>query len=120
MNILEEITKNQLKKDIPDFKPGNTLRVTFKIFEDEKVRKQSFEGVVIKRSGAGTKETFTLRRVSYGVGVEKTFPLHSPNIEEIKVIYQGIVKRAKLYYLREKKGKAAKVKRKLIKKDAQT
>lgn len=119
MNILEEITKDQLKKDIPDFKPGDTLKVTFKIFEDEKSKKQSFEGIVIRRSGPGAKETFTLRRVSYGVGVEKTFPLHSPNIEEIMVIYQGVVRRAKLYYIREKKGKSAKVKRKVIKKNAQ-
>lgn len=119
MNILEKITQDQLKKDIPNFKPGDTLKVTFKIFEDEKSRKQSFEGVVIRRSGSGAMETFTLRRVSYGVGVEKTFPLHSPNIEEIKVVYQGIVKRAKLYYLREKEGKATKVKRKVIKENAQ-
>lgn len=117
MNVLEEITKDKLKKNIPDFKSGDTLRVTFKVFEDKKARKQFFEGVVIKRSGFGIKETFTLRKISYGVGVERTFPLHSPNIEEIKVVYRGIVKRAKLYYLREKEGKTAKIKRKIIKKD---
>ncbi|MBU0599812.1 50S ribosomal protein L19 [bacterium] len=105
MNIIEEVTEAQLKKDIPIFSSGDTIKVITKALEDKKGRKQSFEGVVIKRHGSGISKTFTLRKISYGVGVEKTFPLHSPTIEEIKVTHEEKSKRAKLYYLRKKKGK---------------
>jgi large subunit ribosomal protein L19 len=100
----------ELKKKIPPFGPGDTLKVSVKIVEGDKERIQSFEGIVIRERGEGISKTFTLRRISYGVGVEKTFPLYSPAIKKIKVIRQGKVRRAKLYYLRERKGKAAKIK----------
>jgi large subunit ribosomal protein L19 len=100
----------ELKKKIPPFGPGDTLKVSVKIVEGDKERIQNFEGIVIRERGEGISKTFTLRRISYGVGVEKTFPLFSPAIKKIKVTRQGKVRRAKLYYLRERKGKAAKIK----------
>lgn len=100
----------ELKKKIPPFVPGDTLKVSIKIVEGEKQRIQNFEGTVIRRRGEGIGKTFTLRRISYGIGVEKTFPLYSPSIEKIAITRQGKVRRAKLYYLRERKGKAAKIK----------
>lgn len=108
IKIVEEV----YKKDVLPFRVGDTVRVTMRIKEGEKERLQSFEGVVIARRGSGTRETFTVRKVSYGIGVEKIFPLYSPLIEKIKVIKQGDVRRAKLYYLRGKKGKGAKIKEK--------
>ena len=110
MDIIREIESEMLRKDIPDFKPGDTVRVHFKVIEGGRERIQAFEGLVIKRRGKGLSETFTVRRISYGVGVERVFPLHSPRIEKIEVIRRGKVRRAKLYYIREKIGKAAKIK----------
>ncbi|AEM73993.1 50S ribosomal protein L19 [Caldicellulosiruptor acetigenus] len=110
MDIIREIESEMLRKDIPDFKPGDTVRVYFKVIEGGRERVQAFEGLVIKRRGKGLSETFTVRRVSYGIGVERVFPLHSPRLEKIEVIRRGKVRRAKLYYIREKIGKAAKIK----------
>lgn len=104
------------KKDISSFRIGDTVRVKMRIKEGEKERIQAFQGVVIARRGGGTRETFTVRKISYGIGVEKIFPLCSPLIESIKVVKQGVVRRAKLYYLRSKKGKAAKIKEKAFSK----
>ncbi len=104
------------KKDISSFRVGDTVQVKMRIKEGEKERIQAFQGVVIARRGGGTRETFTVRKISYGIGVEKIFPLYSPLIESIKVVKQGIVRRAKLYYLRGKKGKAAKIKEKAFSK----
>jgi len=100
----------ELKKRIPPFSPGDTLKVSVKIIEGDKKRIQNFEGTLIRQRGEGINKTFTIRRISYGIGVEKTFPLYSPSIEKIKVTKKGKVRRAKLYYLRERKGKAAKIK----------
>lgn len=102
----------ELKKKIPLFKPGDTVKVSVKVVEGDKQRIQNFEGTVIRERGKGISKTFTIRRVSYGVGVEKTFSLYSPSIQKIKLTRQGKVRRAKLYYLRERKGKAAKIKEK--------
>ena len=108
-NILREITKEQLRTDLPDFRPGDTLRVHVKVKEGSRERIQVFEGVVIKRRGGGISETFTVRKISYGVGVERTFPLHTPKIDKIEVVRRGKVRRAKLYYLRNLRGKAARI-----------
>lgn len=112
MNIIEEIEKSQLRSDIPDFKPGDTIKVYSKISEGEKERIQVFEGVVIAKRRASNRSTFVIRKISYGVGVERIFPLHSPLIEKIEIVRKGRVRRAKLFYLRSKKGKSAKVKEK--------
>ncbi|MBO9607970.1 MAG: 50S ribosomal protein L19 [Paenibacillaceae bacterium] len=109
MNIIQEITKEQLRQDIPSFRPGDTLKVYVKVIEGSRERIQLFEGVVIKRRGGGISETFTVRKISYGVGVERTFPLHSPKIDKIEVARRGKVRRAKLYYLRNLRGKAARI-----------
>ncbi|MGO4887803.1 50S ribosomal protein L19 [Anaerobacillus sp. MEB173] len=109
-NIIREITKEQLKTDLPTFRPGDTVRVHVKVVEGTRERIQVFEGVVIKRRGTGVSETFTARKISYGVGVERTFPLHSPKIDKIEVMRRGKVRRAKLYYLRALRGKAARIK----------
>lgn len=109
-NIIAEITKDQLRTDLPEFRPGDTVRVHVKILEGNRERIQAFEGVVIKRRGGGISETFTVRKVSYGVGVERTFPLHSPKIAKLEVVRRGKVRRAKLYYLRNLRGKAARIK----------
>lgn len=109
-NILREITQEQLRKDLPNFRPGDTLKVNVKVKEGNRERIQLFEGVVIKRRGGGISETFTVRKISYGVGVERTFPLNSPKIDSIVVARRGKVRRAKLYYLRELRGKAARIK----------
>ncbi|MFC5541274.1 MAG: 50S ribosomal protein L19 [Bacilli bacterium] len=109
-NIIAEITKEQLRTDLPEFRPGDTVRVHVKIQEGNRERIQAFEGVVIKRRGGGISETFTVRKVSYGVGVERTFPLHSPKIAKLEVVRRGKVRRAKLYYLRNLRGKAARIK----------
>ena len=108
--LIEEITKEQLRTDLPAFRPGDTLRVHVKVVEGNRERIQVFEGVVIKRRGGGISETFTVRKISYGVGVERTFPLHTPKIAKIEVVRHGKVRRAKLYYLRELRGRAARIK----------
>ena len=110
--IIESIERRQLRKDVPRFKAGDTVRVHFQVIEGQRRRIQVFEGIVIKRQGAGARETFTVRKQSFGVGVERTFPLHSPKIERIEVVAIGDVRRAKLYYLREKVGKKARVREK--------
>jgi large subunit ribosomal protein L19 len=107
MDLIRAVESEQLKKDITPFNVGDTVRVYYKVIEGDRERLQPFEGIVIKRSGSGLRETFTVRRVSYGVGVERTFPLHSPRLEKIEVIRRGKVRRAKLYYLRKRVGKAA-------------
>ena len=111
MNAIK-VVEEGYKKEIPPFNIGDTVRVTMKVKEGDKERLQSFEGSVIARRGSGLRETFTVRKISYGIGVEKIFPIHSPLIEEIRVVKRGDVRRAKLYYLRHKKGKAAKIKEK--------
>jgi large subunit ribosomal protein L19 len=112
MNAIETIEKRQLRKGLPRFKAGDTVRVHFRVIEGQRSRVQVFEGIVIKRQGAGARETFTVRKQSFGVGVERTFPLHSPKIEKIEVVQIGDVSRAKLYYLREKVGRKARVRAK--------
>jgi|SRR5690625_113661 len=107
--IIEEVTKDQLRTDHPDFRAGDTVKVHVKVVEGTRERIQVFEGVVIKRQGGGISETFTVRKISYGVGVERTFPVHSPRIAEIEVARRGSVRRAKLYYLRNLRGKAARI-----------
>jgi len=109
LNLLQSFEQEQIKKDVPGFKPGNTVRVHVRVIEGSRERIQIFEGVVIRRRGIGLGETFTVRRVSYGVGVERTFPLHSPKIEKIEVIRKGFVRRARLYYLRGLRGKNARI-----------
>ena len=112
MNIIEALEKEQLKDSIPKFGPGDTVRVHAKIVEGNRERIQVFEGTVIARQGAGVRETFTVRRISYGIGVERLFPVHSPRIDKIEVVRRGAVRRAKLYYLRNRTGKAARIKEK--------
>jgi large subunit ribosomal protein L19 len=109
MNPIEAIEREQLQSNIPDFKPGDGVRVHVKVSEGEKERIQVFAGIVIRKSGGGIRSTFTVRKVSYGVGVERTFPLHSPRIDRIEVTTRGQVRRAKLYYLRALSGKAARI-----------
>ncbi len=109
-NLINEITKEQLRSDLPSFRPGDTVRVHVKVIEGTRERIQLFEGVVIKRRGGGISETFTVRKISYGVGVERAFPVHTPKIAKLEVIRHGKVRRAKLYYLRELRGKKARIK----------
>ena len=109
-NLIAEITKEQLRSDLPSFRPGDTVRVHVSIVEGTRERIQIFEGVVIKRRGGGISETFTVRKISYGVGVERTFPVHTPKIARLEVVRRGKVRRAKLYYLRNLRGKAARIK----------
>jgi large subunit ribosomal protein L19 len=109
---IELIEQRQLRPDLPQFKAGDTVRVHFRVIEGQRSRIQVFEGIVIKRQGSGVRETFTVRKQSFGVGVERTFPVHSPKIERIEVMAIGDVNRAKLYYLREKVGKKARVREK--------
>ena len=108
--IIAAIEKKQMRTDLPDFRPGDTVRVHVNIKEGDKERIQVYEGAVIRRSGGGIRETFTVRKISYGVGVERTFPVHSPKIAKIEVVVLGNVRRAKLYYLRDLRGKAARIK----------
>ena len=110
MNIIEVLEQQQLKKDVPPFAPGDTVRVQVKVVEGTRERLQAFEGVVINRQGGGIQETFTVRRMSYGVGVERVFPVHSPRVDNIEVVRRGRVRRAKLYYLRKLTGRAARIK----------
>ncbi|KAA1036946.1 50S ribosomal protein L19 [Macrococcus equipercicus] len=108
--LIDAITKDQLRTDLPSFRPGDTVRVHVRIVEGTRERVQLYEGVVIKRRGGGISETFTVRKISYGVGVERTFPVHTPKIEKLEVLRRGKVRRAKLYYLRSLRGKAARIK----------
>ena len=112
MKTLDAVDAASLKSGLPDFRSGDTLKVHVKVVEGNKTRVQVFQGVVIARSGSGVQETFTVRKVSYGVGVERTFPLHTPIIEKIELVSRGDVRRAKLYYLRDLRGKAAKIREK--------
>ena len=112
MNSMETIEKEQMRMDLPDFAVGDTVKVHFKIVEGEKERIQVFEGVVIRKRKGGVGATFTVRKVSYGIGVERIFPLHSPRIEKIEIVNRGRVRRARLYYLRQLRGKAARIKTK--------
>ncbi len=109
-NIIDAINKENLKESIPQFNVGDTVKVMVKVIEGERERLQAFEGIVIAKKHGGISETFTVRRMSFGVGVEKTFPIHSPKVADIQVVRRGRVRRAKLYYLRERTGKAARVK----------
>ncbi|MEV0286866.1 MULTISPECIES: 50S ribosomal protein L19 [unclassified Kribbella] len=111
-NVLNELDNSSKRDDIPSFRPGDTVKVHVKVVEGNRSRVQVFQGVVIRRQGGGLQETFTVRKVSFGVGVERTFPLHTPIVEKIEVVTRGDVRRAKLYYLRELRGKAAKIKEK--------
>ena len=110
MDLIDRIEREGMRKDIPDMEPGDTVRVHVKIVEGDKERIQVYEGVVMGRSGSGLKERFRVRKISYGVGVERIFPVHSPRIEKIELVKKGRVRRAKLFYLRERKGRAAQVK----------
>ena len=112
MNILDKVDAAQLRDDIPAFRPGDTLDVHVKVIEGSNERTQLFKGVVIRRQGSGIRETFTVRKVTFGIGVERTIPVHSPNIDKLEVLSRGKVRRAKLYYLRDRHGKAAKIKEK--------
>jgi large subunit ribosomal protein L19 len=112
MDMLQEISKAQLRSDLPSFDPGDTLRVNVRVREGDKERLQAFEGVCIARKNGGISETFTVRKVSSGIGVERVFPLHSPTVESITIVRRGRVRRAKLYYLRALRGKAARIKEK--------
>lgn len=112
MNKIEAIEKQQLREDVTDFAVGDTVKVSYKVVEGSRERVQPFQGIVIRRHGAGNRETFTVRKVSFAVGVERTFPVHSPKIVSLEIITRGKVRRSKLYYLRDKVGKAARVKEK--------
>lgn len=112
MHTLDPVDAASLRDDIPDFRPGDTLKVNVKVVEGSRSRVQAFQGVVIRRSGGGVRETFTVRKISFGVGVERTFPVHSPSLESVEVITRGDVRRAKLYYLRSLRGKKAKIREK--------
>ncbi len=106
-NIIDEIEKKQVRQDLPHFGSGDTVRVNIRVVEGNRERIQAYDGIVIKRKGSGVKESFTVRKISFGVGVERTFPVHSPKIDSIKVLKRGKVRRSKLYYLRKLKGKKA-------------
>jgi large subunit ribosomal protein L19 len=112
MNTLDALDADSLRADIPEFRPGDSVKVHVRVVEGNRSRIQVFQGVVIRRQGGGIRETFTVRKVSFGVGVERTFPVHTPVVESIEVVTRGDVRRAKLYYLRELRGKAAKIKEK--------
>lgn len=110
MSLIQAVEEQHLRKDLPPFRPGDTVKVQVKVVEGDKERLQAFEGICIRRRGGGLSATFTVRKVTYGVGVERTFPLHSPSIDRIEILRQGEVRRAKLYFLRKLKGKAARIK----------
>jgi large subunit ribosomal protein L19 len=112
MHTLDAVEATSLRTDVPDFRPGDTVKVHVRVIEGNRSRIQVFQGVVIARRGAGVRESYTVRKVSFGVGVERTFPLHSPVVEKVEVVTRGDVRRAKLYYLRERRGKAAKIREK--------
>lgn len=111
-STLQELEKGWMRTDVPDFRPGDTVKVHVRVVEGNRTRVQVFQGVVIRRQGGGIRETFTVRKISFGVGVERTFPVHSPIIDHIEVTRRGQVRRAKLYYLRSRRGKAARIKEK--------
>lgn len=113
MDIIKSIEQESLKENVPQFNVGDTVKVFFKVIEGNKERVQAYEGIVIARRHGGLRESFTVRRISSGIGVERSFPLHSPKIEKVEVVRKGKVRRAKLYYLRERTGKAAKIKSKI-------
>lgn len=113
-NIIQELEKEQLRTDLPKLEIGDTVRVYVKVVEGTRERLQNFEGIVIKMQGGGIRKTFTVRRMSYGIGVERTFPYHSPSIGRIEVVRHGVVRRAKLYYIRDRVGKAAKIKERIV------
>jgi large subunit ribosomal protein L19 len=112
MQTLDSIDAASLRSDVPEFRPGDTVKVHVRVVEGNRTRVQVFQGVVIRRHGGGVRETFTVRKVSFGVGVERTFPVHSPVVDHLEVVMRGDVRRAKLYYLRELRGKKAKIKEK--------
>jgi large subunit ribosomal protein L19 len=112
MNILDSVDASSLRDDVPAFRPGDTVKVNVKVVEGNRSRIQAFQGVVISRAGGGVRESFTVRKISFGVGVERTFPVHSPSLDSIEVVTRGDVRRAKLYYLRSLRGKKAKIKEK--------
>ena len=112
MQITDAVERVQLRDDLPDFRPGDTVKVHVRVVEGSRERIQVFQGFVLRRQGGGLRETFTVRKVSFGVGVERTFPVHSPSIAKIELVTRGDVRRAKLYYLRERTGRAAKIKEK--------
>lgn len=112
MNILDALDAESLRDDIPDFRPGDSVKVYVRVVEGNRSRIQVFQGVVLRRQGGGIRETFTVRKISFGVGVERTFPVHTPVVEKIEIVTRGDVRRAKLYYLRDLRGKAAKIKEK--------
>ena len=112
MHFLDELDSASLRSDIPNFRPGDTVKVHVRVIEGTRSRIQIFQGVVIRRQGGGVRETFTVRKVSFGTGVERTFPIHSPIVEQIELVSRGDVRRAKLYYLRELRGKKAKIREK--------
>ncbi len=114
MHTTDVVDQASLRSDVPSFAPGDTVKVQVRVVEGNKERLQAFQGVVIRRQGSGVRETFTVRKVSYGVGVERTFPVHSPIVASIELVTAGDVRRAKLYYLRDRVGKAAKVKEKRV------
>ena len=113
-DIIKELEKEQLRTDLPEWEIGDQVRVYVKVVEGTHERLQNFEGIVIKMEGGGIRKSFTVRRISYGVGVERTFPYHSPRIGRIEVVRHGVVRRAKLYYLRERSGKAAKIRERIV------
>ena len=112
MNRIESIERAQLRDDVPSFNPGDTVKIHYKVVEAGRERTQMFQGVVIKKQNGGIRETFTVRKISFGIGVERTFPIHSPKIAKVEVIMRGKVRRSKLYYLRDKIGKKARIKEK--------
>jgi large subunit ribosomal protein L19 len=118
MHILDSVDVKSLKTDVPDFRPGDTVKVHVNIVEGNRSRVQVFQGIVLARSGSGVRETFTVRKVSFQVGVERTFPVHSPSIDKIEIVSKGDVKRAKLYFLRDLSGKASKIREKRDNQDA--
>ena len=112
MDLMQEVTRQQMRDDLPAFNPGDTIRVNVRVREGDKERLQAFEGVCIAKKGGGVSETFTVRKISSGIGVERVFPIHSPSVESIKLVRQGRVRRAKLYYLRALRGKKARIREK--------
>ena len=116
-DIIRELEKEQLRSDLPELEIGDTVRVFVKVVEGNRERLQNFEGIVIKKQGGGIRESFTVRRMSYGIGVERTFPYHSPRIGRIEVLRHGVVRRAKLYYLRDRNGKSAKIRERIDEKN---
>jgi large subunit ribosomal protein L19 len=112
MQLTDVVERAQLRDDLPDFRPGDTVKVHVRVVEGSRERIQVFQGFVLRRQGGGLRETFTVRKVSFGVGVERTFPVHSPSIAKVELVMRGDVRRAKLYYLRERTGRAAKIKEK--------